>query len=152
MAGRHGKGDAMTVVTINDIRTAVFHRLAEKFPDIKRYGEEIRQGFEEPCFFVKLLNASQTKELHPRYMRTHSFDIHYFPRDESNADAHAMAEQLYDALEVVEFNGQKYRGTRMNHEIVDGVLHFFVEYNFHTRREVPEVPKMADMEQEGWVK
>lgn len=142
----------MTVVTINDIRTAVFHKLAERFPDIKRFGEEIKQGFQAPCFFVKLLNASQTKELHPRYMRTHSFDIHYFPRDESNADAHAIAEQLYDALEVVEFNGQKYRGTGMNHEIVDGVLHFFVEYNFHARREVPEVPKMADMEQEGWVK
>lgn len=142
----------MTIVTINDIRTAIFHRLAEKFPDIKRYGEEIRQGFEEPCFFVKLLNASQTKELHPRYMRTHSFDIHYFPRDESNADAHAMAEQLYDALEVVEFNGQKYRGAGMNHEIVDGVLHFFVNYDFHVRRIVPDVPKMGSMEQEGLLK
>src|SRR5690606_31329941 len=142
----------MTIVTINGIRTAVFHRLAEKFPDIKRYGEEIRQGFEEPCFFVKLLTAGQTQELGTRYMRTHSFDIHYFPRDESNADAHAMAEQLYDALEVVEFNGQKYRGTGMNHEIVDGVLHFFVDYNFHVRRIVPDMPRMESLEQEGWVK
>ena len=142
----------MTVVTINDIRTAVFHKLAERFPDIKRYGEEIRQGFEEPCFFVKLLTASQTQELDIRYMRTHSFDIHYFPRNEENADAHAMAEQLYDALEIVEFNGQKYRGTGMNHEVIDSVLHFFVDYNFHVRRVTPDEPKMGDIEQEGYLK
>jgi len=142
----------MPVVTINDIRTAVFHRLAEKFPDIKRYGEEIRQGFEEPCFFVKLLTASQTKELNIRYMRTHSFDIHYFPRDNSNEEAHDMAEKLYDVMELIEYNGVKYRGIGMSHEIVDGVLHFFVDYNFHVRRIVPDVPKMESLEQEGWVK
>lgn len=142
----------MTMVTINDIRTAVFHRLSERFPDIKRYGEEIRQGFEEPCFFVKLLTASQTQELDIRYMRTHSFDIHYFPVDNSNNEAHDMAEQLYDTLELIEFNGALYRGINMNHEIVDGVLHFFVDYNFHVRRIVPDVPKMESLEQEGWVK
>jgi len=142
----------MTIVTINDIRTAVFHRLAEKFPDIKRYGEEIKQGFQEPCFFVKLLNASQTKELHPRYMRTHSFDIHYFPVDNSNSEVHDIAEQLYDTLELVEFNGVLYRGINMNHEVVGGVLHFFVDYDFHVRRIVPDVPKMGSMEQEGLLK
>lgn len=142
----------MTTVTINDIRTAVFHRLAEKFPDIKRYGEEIRQGFEEPCFFVKLLNASQTQELDIRYMRTHSFDIHYFPVDNSNNEAHDMAEQLYDTLELIEFNGALYRGINMNHEIVDGVLHFFVDYDFRVRRIVPDEPKMGDIEQEGYLK
>lgn len=142
----------MPEVTINDIRAAVFHRLAERFPDIKRYGEEIRQGFEEPCFFVKLLNASQTQELDIRYMRTHSFDIHYFPANDSNEDAHAMAEQLYDALELIEYNGAKYRGIGMNHEIVDGVLHFFVDYNFMVKRVVPDVPAMGSLEQEGWIK
>ena len=142
----------MTIVTINDIRTAVFHRLAERFPDVKRYGEEIRQGFEEPCFFVKLLTASQTQELDTRYMRTHSFDIHYFPVDNSNSEAHDIAEQLYDTLELIEFNGDLYRGNNMNHEIVDGVLHFFVDYNFHVRRVTPDEPRMGDIEQEGYLK
>lgn len=142
----------MTIVTINDIRTAVFHQLAERFPDIKRYGEEIRQGFEEPCFFVKLLTAGQTQELGARYMRTHSFDIHYFPEDNSNSEAHDIAERLYDALEVIAYNGVQYRGINMNHEVVDGVLHFFVDYDFHVRRVVPDEPKMGDIEQEGYLK
>src|SRR5690606_38529812 len=142
----------MSVVTINDIRTAVFHQLAERVPDIKRYGEEIRQGFEEPCFFVKLLNASQTQELNTRYMRTHSFDIHYFPQNNSNEEAHDMAEKLYDVMELIELNEALYKGINMNHEIVDGVLHFYVDYDFHVRRIVPDVPKMENMEQEGWIK
>lgn len=142
----------MPVVEINDIRTAVLRRLGERFPDIKLYGEEIRQGFEEPCFFVKLLNASQTQELNIRYMRTHSFDIHYFPRDNANEEAHDMAEKLYDALEWIEYNGVQYQGTGMNHEIVDGVLHFFVDYAFRVRRVVPEQPIMGLMEQEGYLK
>src|SRR5690606_32894707 len=142
----------MSVVTINDIRTAVFHQLAERFPDIKRYGEEIRQGFEEPCFFVKLLNASQTQELNTRYMRTHSFDIHYFPQDNSNEEAHDMAEKLYDVMELIEYDGVLYQGREMNHEIVDGVLHFFVDYNFRVKRIVPDVPAMGSLEQEGWIK
>ena len=133
----------MPVVTINDIRTAVFHQLAERFPDIKRYCEEI---------FVKLLTASQTQELDIRYMRTHSFDIHYFPEDNSNSEAHDIAEQLYDALEVIAYNGVQYRGINMNHEVVDGVLHFFVDYDFHVRRVVPDEPKMGDIEQEGYLK
>ena len=142
----------MPIVTINDIRTAVFHQLAERFPDIRRYGEGIRQGFEEPCFFVKLLNASQTQELNTRYMRTHSFDIHYFPQDNSNEEAHDMAEKLYDVMELIEYDGVLYQGREMNHEIVDGVLHFFVDYNFRVKRIVPDVPAMGSLEQEGWIK
>lgn len=142
----------MPVVEINDIRTAVMRRLCERFPDIKRYGEEIRQGFKAPCFFVKMMNASQTQELGARYMRTHSFDIHYFPRDHANKEAHDMAEKLYDALEFIEYNGAKYQGTGMNHEIVDGVLHFFVDYAFRVWRVIPEPPKMESMEQEGYLK
>lgn len=142
----------MPIVEMNDIRTAVMWRLNERFPDIKRYGEEIRQGFEAPCFFVKLMNASQTQELNIRYMRTHSFDIHYFPQDNSNEEAHDMAEKLYDALELIEYDGVQYQGTGMNHEIVDGVLHFFVDYAFRVRRMVPEQPTMGSMEQEGYLK
>jgi len=98
------------------------------------------------------LNASQTQELGARYMRAHSFDIHYFPRDNANEEAHDMAEKLYDALEWIEYDDVLYQGRGMNHEIVDGVLHFFVDYAFRVRRVVPEPPKMDSMEQEGYLK
>lgn len=142
----------MSIVTINDVRHAVMAALNRQFPTIKIYGEEIVQGFEAPAFFVKLLSAVQTQELGPRYMRMHSFDVHYFSLDDKNEDAHDIAEKLYEVLEVIEYNGVQYRGTNMNHEIVDRVLHFFVDYNVHVRRVAPEAPMMQNMEQEGYIK
>ena len=143
----------MSVVTVNDVRRGVMNALKQRFPTVKIYGEEIAQGFEPPAFFVKLFPVSHTREVGRRYLRAHSFDVHYFPGSKyENEEMHDVAEQLYDALEYIDATGTKYRGARMNHEIVDGVLHFFVDYDFHVMRPVPDVPKMQTLEQEGWIK
>ena len=60
-----------------------------------------------------------------------------------------MAEQLYDCLEYIQIAGGNCCGRRMRHEIIDGVLHFFVDYDFHVLRERPEEPKMQDLHVEG---
>lgn len=141
------------MITVNDVRRAVMSALAARFPDTRVYGEKSAQGFVVPAFFVFMFPVYHTQELGRRYLRRHSFDVHYFPTgDYENDEMHDVAEQLYDVLEIINANGKPIRGTAMRHEIVDGVLHFFVDYNFHVRRELPEVPKMADMEQEGLLK
>ncbi|MFS8534844.1 MAG: hypothetical protein FWJ65_06755 [Limnochordales bacterium] len=140
----------MTEVTVNDVRYGVMSALSAQFPGIKIYGEPITQGFEEPCFFVKLLEASHEKAVGRRYVRTHSIDVHYF--DATNAALHDMAEQLYDCLETIQVAGTLCRGRSMSHEIVDGVLHFFVQYDLHVMRERPTAPLMRELEQEGYLK
>ena len=42
---------------------------------------------------------------------------------------HDLAEKLFWALEYIELNGSKIRGTNMKYEIVDDVLEFTVNYN-----------------------
>ena len=59
--------------------------------------------------------------------------------------------EVYLSVSVAD-DGVLYQGRGMNHEIVDGVLHFFVDYAFRVRREFPEPPKMGSLEQEGYVK
>lgn len=144
----------MGEITINNVRDAVVTVLGEQFPDIEIYGEEIKQGFTEPCFFVKLFPVAQDREFGRRYKRYHAFDIHYFPESETDAneEMHDMAEQLYACLEYIQVNSSLCRGHGMKHEIVDGVLHFFVNYDFHVLKPVPEVPAMQSLEQEGLVK
>lgn len=139
-------------ITYNKIRYGIMNALYTHFPDIERYGEEIKEGLDPPCFFVKLLNGSQNQELGRRYKRANFFDIHYFSDGDKNEDLNDMAEKLYDKLEIIEIDGIKYRGTGMNHEIVGRVLHFFIEYNFHVYREKPIEPTMQELEQEGWLK
>lgn len=140
----------MGEITISAVRDAVNQELDAAFPGVEIMGEEIKQGMQEPCFFVKLLEGEQVQELGQRYRRVHSFDIQYFGT--GNRSLHDVAEKLYDAMEYVSIGDQVFRGTGMRHEIVDGVLHFFVDYNFLVRRPAEEFPKMQTLEQEGYLK
>lgn len=140
----------MSTVTINAIRNAVNQVLGRHFPDVEIMDEEIKQGLIEPCFFVKLIQVGQIQELGLRYNRTHAFDIHYF--GENNPQAHDVAEKLYNVMDEIEHDGDLFRGSGMRHEIIDGVLHFFVNYNFKVRKVIPESPKMHIIEQKGGVK
>src|SRR5690625_3611513 len=117
------------MITINDVRYAVNAKLDEQFPNIPIRGEEIKQGLIEPCFFVKLFPVAQDREVDKRYRRYHSFDIHYFPATlYANDEMHEVAEQLYDCMEYIETVSGLIRGRNIRHEIIDSVLHFFVQY------------------------
>jgi hypothetical protein len=137
-------------VTINDVRYAVHAVLDAAFPDIPIMGEEIKQNLKPPCFFVKLLEPAHTQELGRRFFRYHPFDVHYFAPDRSNDDMYDMVEQLTTALQWIEVGGRKVRGTDMRFQVIDEVLHFFVEYNFHVWTPKPDDPTMASLDvQEG---
>ncbi|AYB41596.1 hypothetical protein D5F52_17830 [Brevibacillus laterosporus] len=137
-------------ITINDVRHAVIIALEKEFPHAEIYGEQLPQGFKEPCFFVRLLEGSQDKELDRRYKRFHPFDIHYFAS--SNSERYEVAEKLTDILGLIEMQGKPIRGTKMRHTIVDDVLHFFIDYNFYVVRPKPVVPTMQKLMIEGGLK
>ncbi len=137
----------MGAVTINAIRDAVNRVIDIYFPDVEIMGEEIKQGLREPCFFVKLIQGEQTQELGLRYNRSHAFDIHYFGTN--NRESYDITERLYEVMRLIEYEGMLFQGTGMKHEIVDGVLHFFVDYNFKVREVIPEETKMQSIEQGG---
>ena len=117
---------------INNLIDAISIKLNSVFGNGKKiYSESIKQKMIEPCFFIKVLNPGQSKLLGRRYSRTHPFDIHYFPAAEgNNNELQGMASDLYEALEYVTLiSGSLVHGTEMKHEVVDGVLHFFVHFN-----------------------
>ncbi|MBS5800785.1 MAG: hypothetical protein KID02_13695 [Clostridiales bacterium] len=107
-----------------DIRQEVIKQLDGLYPDIPVYGESVPQGFEEPSFFVKVLDGSREQQLDRRYIHEVSIDIHYFAT--SNKDAEKMANNLYEQMEVLE--AIKIKGKNMKHEVSDRVLHFFIDY------------------------
>ncbi|MBY9078304.1 hypothetical protein KIH86_17660 [Paenibacillus sp. HN-1] len=141
-------------VSFMDVRNAVTTALDTAFPAIPIRGEEIKQNLITPCFFVRLLEAEQSREVNLRYRRVHSFDIHYFPTDSPamNEEMQTIAERLYDVMEYVSSAAGGCRGTGMRHETQDGVLHFFVQYNFHVFRELTAEVKMQRMTERGGLK
>ncbi|AFQ45160.1 phage tail terminator family protein [Desulfosporosinus meridiei] len=138
------------MITVNSVLDGVIAALDQSFPNIGTYSEESDQGLVEPYFYVKLFPMSQNQLLGQHYQRNHLFDIHYFAG--SNEALHDMAEQLYDKLELISVDGGLVRGSGMRHEIVNGVLHWFVAYNFHVKRSVEPDPLMGSMRQEGYLR
>lgn len=131
------------IANINDLRIGINQILDKEFPNIAIYGEEIKQGFEEPCFFIKVLSSAQDKQLNIRYKKVVYFDIHYFSdKEDINSDCNDMADKLYEALEYVKVNENLYRASNMTHEIIDGVLHFMLQFNYHVFKEIEKVEKM----------
>jgi hypothetical protein len=140
----------MKQVTINDVRYAVNAALDAAFPDIPIMVEEIKQGLTPPCFFVRLLEPEHTQELGRRFFRYHPFAVRYFAPERSNENMYNMAEQLTEALQQIEVAGRPVRGTGMRFEVIDEVLHFFVNYDFHVWAPRPDDPAMASLDvQEG---
>lgn len=117
---------------LNKIIDGISIKLNEAFEGCTIYSEQIKQGFKEPCFFILPLSQSSKQIVGNRYRRNNPFDIHYFPGDLNNEEVNNVAEILLDALEYITAGGDLVRGTDMHYEKVDGVLHFFVEYNLHT--------------------
>ncbi|RRJ62405.1 hypothetical protein EHV15_05150 [Paenibacillus oralis] len=139
-------------VTFNTARYAVHAALDTAFPDIRIMGEEIKQGLNPPCFFVRLLEPEHTQELGRRYMRLHPFAVRYYGVDRANEDYYDMAERLTSVLQQINVNDVLVRGSEMNFEIVDEVLHFFVNYNFLVWEPAPDIPKMQELDvQEGLI-
>lgn len=116
---------------MNDIVAGISQALRTAFgKEYRIYRDEVEQGFQEPCFFIALLRTSMRQEVGRRYFCSRSFDIHYYPPPQKYAQPIGeVADMLPLVLEYIEVGGDMMRGTKMNAEVQDGVLHFFVSYD-----------------------
>lgn len=110
------------------ISTALNAEFGERY---EIFIEEIKQGLEEPCFFITCLNPTHKLFLGKRYFRQNNFCIQYFPEsDKKQQECLNVAERLTECLEVVNVaTDTQIRGTNISYEIIDGVLNFFVNYD-----------------------
>ena len=140
---------------INAIIEAISVALNGEFGDrYEIHMEELEQGLEEPCFFIFCLNPSSDLFLGKRYFRTNPFCIQYFPESSGKQrECNGVAERMYDCLEYVTMDGdsEPIRGTKMKHEVVDGVLNFFVNYDCFVCK-AAEQTAMGEMKMETQVK
>lgn len=122
---------------LNKIIDGIAMKLNQVFGDgYQIYTESVEQGLKEPCFFIVPLKPMQKQIVGKRYFREHPFDIHYFPATEDeNTECLNVADQLFDALEAITVDGDVIRGSNINHEIIDDVLHCFVNYDMFIYKE-----------------
>lgn len=116
---------------INKIIDGISTAIGDEFgDDYNIYTESIAQELEEPCFSIYLVNPKNIQFLGNRYKRTNIFEIVYFPATKDiNYECNEVLERLYSCLELIMVDGDLVRGTLPEGEVIDGVLHFAINFN-----------------------
>ena len=133
---------------INKIIDGISIALNAEFGDnYKIHTESVKQGLKEPCFFIVCLNPTNNQFMGNRYFRQNQFDIHYHPKstDEKQQECMDVEERLFDCLELIRIDDGLQKGTQMHGEMVDGVLHFFVNYDMFVYKIKNQTDPMASM-------
>ncbi|EMI10370.1 phage tail terminator family protein [Anoxybacillus gonensis] len=112
------------------LRDAIISKLKSAFPDHKIYGEKVEQGLKKPCFFITILPGDFTDLSKSMQQREITVDIQYLSIDETNVKNIEMADILTDLFKKIDFNDLSVNVIERRFEIVDDVLHFFIDLNF----------------------
>lgn len=117
---------------LNEIIKGISMELNTAFGDgYEIYQNDVEQDLKEGCFFIQVLKPELSPLLGRRSMKRNPFDVLYFPKPPgNNAEMFTVAETLMECLTLISLpNGDLLHGTGMNYEVVDGVLHFMVNFN-----------------------
>jgi hypothetical protein len=132
---------------LNEIVNGIGLKLSKSFNGIDIHKEELEQGFEEPCFFIDLLNPSEKQIIGNRYLRSYLFDIAYFPKKKSSEEIFEVLDKLYSVLEYIELDdGTLIRGIERSSREEDRILHFFITYEMFIYKLDEEKPKMKKLD------
>lgn len=134
---------------LNKVITGIAQKLNQVFGDgYEVYIDSVKQGLNEPCFLITFLKGNQKQLVGNLYSREQPFDILYFPQaKDSTSEINNVIALLQMELEYITIDTDLLRGTDISHETVDGVLHFFVNYDLRVRREIIPDEYMGTMTQ-----
>lgn len=109
------------------LRNAIISKLKTVFPDNKIYGEKVEQGLKKPCFFITVLPGDFIDLGKSMQQREITIDIQYLSKEETNAKNIEMADLLNDLFQKITFDGLTVNVIERRFEIVDDILHFFLD-------------------------
>ena len=118
----------MAEINLSLVLDAITVVLDSVSPDSSIYIDKVEQGLNDGDFLVRLINTDYLKRGTGELNRVvSSFDIIYFPKN-GNKDCISTGDKLSELLSTEDI----IRAVEKSFEIVDGILHFKVSYNYNT--------------------
>lgn len=115
--------------------------------DYPIYTDNEEQGLVKPCFFIKVLNGDESREIglsNKFYKDLLNLVVIGYTLDGNTEVLNDMIDNLY-GLEYIELSdGSLIRAVKLHHKIEDGVLHFFVDYKLFVKKDDVESMKMGN--------
>ncbi len=123
-------------INIENIIDAITVKLDACFGDSYTiYTDEIPQGFKTPSFGVLFLSLTQKRFIGGRWFVSALFDISYFT-DKGRVDASSHSFKVQWNLKNIELlNGVIMLGKEFDSEMVDGVSHNMINFDFFLQEE-----------------
>lgn len=141
---------------VSDIKKAVAAKLNQTFGlEYEINTEEVFQNMKPPSFFIKGFMSAINQLVGRRYDKRNTIIVNFFPIKNDSTEVEQctnVAEQLWDILEYIEWEGIKARGTNMSYQIIDKILVFQVDYNFTVLKPIEAQEKMEVLEEETFLK
>ena len=140
-------------MVLNDVINGIAVQLDTLF-GYTVYIDSVKQDLAAPCFLIKAVTTSQEQEVDRFYKRQQKFDILYFPQntEEYTREFETVTDALWMGLEYINMGSDIVRGVKMHREVVDDVLHFFVNYDIRVEKERPTTDLMRILNQKESVK
>lgn len=107
---------------------AIVDKLAKHYPDINIYVNDMEQGVEEPCFFVKFIHCQIDKAFSRRYKVSVLCNVVYLNDNIATHELHAMTSTLSILLIDVGCYAEMADSDIKDHSIsMSLTYHYFVE-------------------------
>lgn len=131
---------------VNDLTVAIAKAIKKEFQEVDILTEQLEQGFTSPCFFIFCESQKEHDKLEVRFLAEHTFVIQYFPKD-GNSECWEVLSKLHRLLEFVTLeDGSMVAGTNRNGTIREGILFFFVDYDFYRKKEKQPEEYMRELQ------
>lgn len=123
-----------------DLKDAIRAKLAELFPGVTVYDEDLPEGYRKPAFLLTTTSAAMGRGLGGRKSCQLSFDISYYSdlTGQTNNDCYQKGLALLEGFHLL---GYRLKGKKAATD--KGVLHFTFETQFTVAEETTD----AKMEQ-----
>jgi len=118
---------------INEIITAILHKLKELYPECKQHIDNIPPDFMAPAFVICITGQDYTKCLNNRYKARISFDLAYYSdkaEQEIRSDCLSVQETLLRYFDTI----GPFKAVNKNARITDNVLHMTFDVNYSEMR------------------
>ena len=114
---------------INKIIKAIADNIKSKYENINVYTQEVKQGFEKPCFSIICVTSENNIFRGQRYRMTADIEIHYY-NGRKREDYNNIMLQLFDIINYVNIDGFSLRPVKMAINIKEDYCLFNAAYDF----------------------
>ncbi len=140
------------MIKLTDIKNAINNVLKEHFPDHNRYADEIREGFERPCFFVQIFPVTFDYETSNYASGRLMIVVNYFSVDGTQLENLKMHDSLREAFgRSLNVNDRLLHLQNIRSDETEGILQFRfdVEYLVELEKDLSGYEVMRELIMDG---